>query len=153
MLISHIIEKEYKLRVQKFQYNIPYFKGTITLSKIGYGGQVVLKEIKTTAKDDERLWDAFIKAARVEEFSLGVGLGKKDENYYKYLKTLKGISGIDAEEIARRDKKNVMYGQSHCNDDLLKKRHYSIELNGDAGIHITHNLKYIPKGKTGKSKE
>ena len=46
-----------------------------------------------------------------------------------------------------------MYGHSHCNDDLLKKRHYSIELNGGAGIHIKHELKYIPQNKTDKSEE
>ena len=153
MLVFSIIEKEYKLRLQKIQYGVPYFKGTITLSQNCYGGQDrVLQVIETTAKDDERLWDAFIKAARVEEFSLGVGLGQKDENYYEYLKTLKEISGIDAEEIARRNK-DVMYGHSHCNDPILKKRHYSIELNENEGIHVEHKLKLIPKDKTEESKE
>ena len=153
MFVFSIIEKEYKLLLQKIQYGVPYFKGTITLSQNCYDVQDrVLKVIQTTATDDERLWDAFIKAARVEEFSLGVGLGHKDENYYEYLKTLKEISGIDAEEIARLNK-DVMYGHSHCNDDLLKKRHYSIELNGGAGIHIKHELKYIPQNKTDKSEE
>ena len=139
------------MQIQRIQNNNVNcgFGGKLTFVKIGTNATVTLKTVVTTESADEILYDAFLQATQTNRHGICFGIGRKDDNYWEYLKKLKEISNFDVESLARGDKRR-MYGYSHANDSDIQERHYQIKINGDDCIIAEHDLKFIPYNKAEK---
>jgi len=134
------------MQIQKIQNNstnAPYFKGKIKLVNIRNARNNVVEKNISKAKD-EMLHAAFLKATKVEPYSIRFGIGTKNSYYFEYLNKLKEILGVDLEEIANNDSKG-QYNFSYSNGPMIKQPRCQISIDKGDEINVEHEFEFIYK--------